>query len=117
VARHLGELQRAGRGDDDRDSISCTAPSSPVTETLPWPSTRPVPWKVSILFFFIRKTRPLVFCSTVLSLWAISFFRFTFGFAISMPSASKECSASSSISVACSSAFEGMQPTLTQVPP
>ena len=98
-------------------STSCVSPSSPVTETLPAAATLPVPRSTSILFFFIRKSRPLVFCPTTWSLWAIIFFRLNFGFPTSMPSASKECPASANISVAWSSALDGMQPMLTQVPP
>ncbi len=51
------------------------------------------------------------------SLCVIIAARSGFGLPTSMPSLRKVWPASSNISEACSSAFEGMQPTLRQVPP
>ena len=98
-------------------SITCSSPLSLVTETLPWPSTLPVPWKPSILFFLNRKATPSTFDFTVASLWAIIFPRLSFGAPTSTPSASMPWPAWWKTSEACSRAFEGMQPTLRQVPP
>ena len=69
-------------------SRTCSSPLSLVTETLPAPSTLPVPWMPSILFFLKRKATPSTFDFTVASLCAIIFDRFSVGFTPSMPSAS-----------------------------
>ena len=98
-------------------SISSTLPSSPVTDTLPAATTLPVPRKLSILFFLNRKATPLTLDATVASLCAIIFFRLSFGVPTSTPSVSKEWPASANISEAWSSALDGMQPMLRQVPP
>ena len=98
-------------------SSSCTLPSSPVTETLPAETMRPVPVKPSILFFLNRKATPSTFDFTVASLCAIIFSRLSFGAGISTPSVSMPWAAWLNISEACSRAFDGMQPMLRQVPP
>ena len=97
--------------------ISVTAPSSAVTDTLPAARILPVPWKTVILFFLNRKSMPAVLPSMTFCLCAIILARFSLGVPTSMPRVAKLCSASSNISEACNKAFEGMQPTLRQVPP
>ena len=92
-------------------------PSSAITSTRPAPAIRPVPWKVSILFFLSRNSTPLVLPATPSALKAIIFFRSSFGVPTSMPRSAKCVLASSKASEAWSSAFDGMQPTLRQVPP
>ena len=77
----------------------------------------PVPWKESILFFLSRKATPSTLPFTPWSLKASILARSSFGAGTSMPMAAKPCPASSKSSEACSSALEGMQPTLRQVPP
>ena len=72
---------------------------------------------VSILFFFIRKSTPLTLPSMPSCLKFISAGRSSFGAGTLMPILAKECPASSKSSEACSSAFDGTQPTLRQVPP
>ncbi len=96
---------------------SSILPSASVTATTPGAMMRPVPRSTSILFFFMRKSRPLVFWETDCSLWAIICFRFSLGVPTSTPRAAKEWPASAKISEAWSKALDGMQPTLTQVPP
>ena len=59
---------------------------------------------------------PLVSWATEVAFWAIICTRFRVGFT-SMPSSAKWLAAASYISEACSSAFDGMQPTFRQVPP
>ena len=95
----------------------CSSPLSLVTETLPAATTLPVPWMPSILFFLNRNETPSTFDFTVASLCAIIFERLSFGAATSTPSASMPWAAWWNISEACSSAFDGMQPILRQVPP
>jgi hypothetical protein len=57
---------------------------------------------------FAMPARPFTICATTLSLCARSLSTSIFG----VP-----CFASVSTSAACSSAFDGMQPTLRQTPP
>ena len=59
---------------------------------------------------------PLVSWPTDAAFWAIIWVRLSLG-VVSMPSSAKWFAAASYISEACSSALEGMQPTLRQVPP
>ena len=94
----------------------CVAPSSAFTSTLPAATMRAVPWKASILFFLNRKSTPLTLPSTPWSLNAIIALRSSLG-ATPMPILEKPWPASSNNSEACSRAFDGMQPTLRQVPP
>ena len=98
-------------------SISLVLPSSSATETLPSPSTVPVPRSTSTLFFFIRKATPSTLDFTVASLCAIIAGRSSFGLPTLTPSFGNVASVSWNISDACSSAFDGMQPMLRQVPP
>ena len=98
-------------------STICVLPSPPVTSTLPVPSTLPLPLMTSILFFFIRNSTPLTLPSMPCCLKFIIAGRSSFGAETLTPILAKECPASSNISEACSSAFDGMQPTLRQVPP
>ncbi|MNT63761.1 hypothetical protein D3C72_2016030 [compost metagenome] len=84
---------------------------------MPAETTLPVPWKASILFFLNRKETPSTLAFTTPSLWPIIFSRFSFGAATSIPSVSTPWATCAKVSDACSSAFDGMQPTLRQVPP
>ena len=77
---------------------------------------RPVPWKCSILFLRKRNATPSTLPFTPSSLKAIICFRSSLGLT-SIPMPPSAWPASSKRSDACSSAFEGMQPTLRQVPP
>jgi hypothetical protein len=52
-----------------------------VDAILAGPVSLPKPLKVVILFFFIRKSRPLVCRVITSSLRAITFFQFSFGWA------------------------------------
>ena len=98
-------------------STICVLPSPPVTSTLPAPRILPLPLMTSILFFFIRNSTPLTLPSMPCCLKFIIAGRSSFGAETLTPILAKECPASSNISEACSSAFDGMQPTLRQVPP
>ncbi len=97
-------------------STTCDLPSAE-TSTLPEPRILPVPLITSILFFFIRNSTPLTLPSMPCCLKFIIAGRSSLGAETLTPILAKECPASSNISEACSSAFEGMQPTLRQVPP
>ena len=98
-------------------STVCVLPSLPVTSTLPVPRILPLPLMTSILFFFIRNSTPLTLPSMPCCLKFIIAGRSSFGAETLTPILAKECPASSNISEAYSSAFDGMQPTLRQVPP
>ena len=91
-------------------------PSAPSTSTRPGPAIRPLPSRRSTLFFFMRKSTPLVRAVTDSSFWAIIFDRFRRG-VTSIPRCSNSRLADSKSSEACRRALEGMQPTLRQVPP
>jgi hypothetical protein len=97
-------------------SCVVSGPSAPLTVTLPGAAMRASPFSQSILFFLNRKATPLTLAVTVSSLCFIMRARSSFGSTFT-PNAWKPCPASSNISEACSSALEGMQPTLRQVPP
>ena len=99
-----------------RVSTTCDLPSAE-TSTLPLPSTLPVPLSTSTLFFFIRNSTPLTLPSMPCCLKFIIAGRSSCGAGTLTPILAKEWPASSNILEACSSAFEGMQPTLRQVPP
>ena len=60
---------------------------------------------------------PSMLALTTESLWACMAFRSSFGVPTLMPNVSKRWPARSNISEVWSSAFDGMQPTLRQVPP
>ena len=60
---------------------------------------------------------PSLFCATTLSLRAIIFARSSERLPTTMPWSANPCVACSKFSDDCSSAFDGMQPTLVQVPP
>ena len=98
-------------------STVCVLPSAPFTSILPGAAMRPRPMKASILFFLNRNATPLTLPSTPSSLNFIIAGRSSFGLGTLMPISAKPCPASSNSSEACSSAFDGMQPTLRQVPP
>ena len=99
------------------DSVSLTAPSSPSTTTEPAFSMRPVPWNAVILFFRNRKATPLVVASTTSLLRFISWAKSSLGGASTMPWTPRSWPACSNRCEDCSSALDGMQPTLRQVPP
>jgi hypothetical protein len=69
------------------------------------------------LFFFSRNSTPLTLPSTPSCLKVIILARSSFGALTSMPISAKWSRASRKLSEACSSAFDGMQPTFRQVPP
>ena len=99
----------------------CVLPSASFTSTentpsLAGPVSFPKPLKVVILFFFIRKSRPLVWREMTSSLRASTFFQFSLGSATSMPYLSA-CFRWSQISAVNSMALVGMQPHSRQVPP
>ncbi len=98
-------------------SSVCVLPSSALTSTLPGAAMRPMPRTVSTLFFLSRKATPLTLPATPSSLSFIIVGRSRVGVPTPMPMRAKECPASSNISEACSSALDGMQPMLRQVPP
>jgi len=97
-------------------SIVVGAPLSGVTSTRPAAGMEPVPRKVVILFFLNRNSMPPTLAVTVSSLCVSICLRFSFG-ATSIPNWENWWPASSNSSEACSSALEGMQPMLRQVPP
>ena len=70
-------------------------PSAVLTSTLPGAAMRPVPWKVSILFFLNRKATPLTLPSTPVSLNFIMAGRSSFGWPTLMPILSSRWVASS----------------------
>ena len=99
---HLGELERAGRGDDlllvDRRRRAAASLPSPWRSGCSWPracpsprrrrrarrhvpaaSMRPVPWNEAILFFLNRKATPLVVASTTSPLRFISWAKSSVG--------------------------------------
>ncbi len=92
-------------------------PSLPDTSTLPVPRILPLPLMTSILFFFIRNSTPLTLPSMPCCLKFIIEGKSSFGAETLTPILANEWPASSNISEAYSSAFEGMHPTLRQVPP
>ena len=98
-------------------SVSLTAPSSPSTATAPAASMRPVPWNEAILFFLNRKATPLVVASTTSALRFMNWAKSSVGGATLMPCTARSWPASSNRCEDCSSALDGMQPTLRQVPP
>ncbi len=98
-------------------SSAVSLPSAPLTITLPGAAMRPSPVTVSILFFLKRKATPLTLAATLSSLCFIIAARSSFGAPKTTPRAPRPCAASSNISEACRSAFEGMQPMLRHVPP
>ena len=93
-----------------------TAPSGPVTSTLPGPAILPRPLIQSTLFFLNRNSIPLVSWPTLSPLAFIIWGRFSLG-VTSMPMPAKSLAACSNSSEACSSDLDGMQPTFRQVPP
>ena len=98
-------------------SRTCFEPSSAVTSTLPAATIEPVPKKASTLFFLSRKATPCTLAPTVSSLCFIIAARSSLGLPTTTPSAPTSWATSSNTSEACSSALEGMQPMLRQVPP
>ena len=92
-------------------------PSSAVTPTWPTPVMRPMPSNVSTLFFLNRNDTPLTLAETVSSRCLPMAAQSSSGLGVTMPRAAKSWCAVSNISLAYSSALEGMQPMLRQVPP
>ena len=137
---HLGEHERAGRGHDallvDRDALEPRDVGAGgdddrlgverLASCRRRPSPRPCrarrcgrrPETLSILFFLNRKATPLTLPSTPSSLNFIMAARSSVGRAdLDAHRCRTMWPASSNSSEACSSAFDGMQPTLRQVPP
>ena len=98
-------------------STVCVLPSAPFTSILPGAVMRPWPMKASILFFLSRNATPLTLPATPSSLNFIIAGRSSFGAGTLMPMPAKPWPASSNRCEACSSALDGMQPTLRHVPP
>ncbi len=134
----FGQRQRAGRGDDltlvdldprqagdvgaggDDDRLGLVGRLGAVgadDHDVAGRRDAPSPCSQSILFFLNRKATPLTLAATVSSLCFIIARRSSLGGATTTPSAPSPWPASSNISEAYSSAFEGMQPMLRQVPP
>jgi len=135
---NLFQRQRAGRG-DDRLLVDCDAGKlddigacrdddifrfEPLGRTIlrlyldaPGALIVPCPIKASILFFLKRKPTPLTLAATVSSLCFIIAERSSSGLPVITPKPARSCRASANFSDAWSSAFEGMQPMLRQVPP
>ena len=94
-----------------------SAPPSPSTVTSPLAEMRPLPLSQSILFFLNRNSMPAVLSLTTLFLLAIMVGRSSSTEPSLMPWPARLCLASSNFSELVSSALDGMQPTLRQVPP
>ena len=95
----------------------CVAPSAPVTTTRPGAAIRPLPLSQSILFLRNRNSTPRVRVVTTLSLRAIIAARSSATSPTLTPCSASSRPASANFSEDCSSAFDGMQPILRQVPP
>jgi hypothetical protein len=80
------------------------------------PVNMPEPTTTRTLRIFAIWARPPVSLPTTLSLCAASLARSTDGAPNDTPMSAK-CAASSITAATCSSAFDGMQPTLRQTPP
>ena len=93
-----------------------SATSTVNTPSFAGPVSLPNPLKVVILFFFIRKSRPLVCREITSSLRASTFFQFSAGAATSMPYLSA-CFRWSHTSAVNSMALVGMHPHSRHVPP
>ena len=78
---------------------------------------RPVPMTPVILFFLNRKAMPSTFAFDRLVLVVEHRRQVEFRRHLDAQIAGSACPASANISEACSSAFDGMQPTFRQVPP
>ena len=91
-------------------------PSSPVISSSLAETNLATPCTVRTLRCLAMPARPLVSWPTTFSLYSRSLSRVIFGLPKAMPSSSA-CAAWSMISAACSSALDGMQPTLRQTPP
>src|SRR6185503_9570852 len=102
-------------------TITCVAsivsPPTAILYVPPPPASFPNPCSQVILFFLKRYSIPLVILVTMDSLRDCIFPRSSFTPDTEMPCSSRWCPAFSYSSEDESSAFEGMQPTLRQVPP
>ncbi len=96
--------------------FACPVPS--VTSTSTWCASRnwPTPRTTSTLRDFAMPARPPVSLPTTLSFQPRSLTRSTCGAPNAMPCSASD-SASSITAATCSSAFDGMQPTLRHTPP
>mmetsp|Transcript_3948 Transcript_3948/g.9227 ORF Transcript_3948/g.9227 Transcript_3948/m.9227 type:complete len:239 (+) Transcript_3948:682-1398(+) len=92
-------------------------PSSRSATTVLEPSKRPLPLTYVTLFFLNRPSMPPVRPLTLFSLAFIIFFRSKLTLSTVMPCALKSCWAWCNMCEECKRDFEGMQPTLRQVPP
>ena len=91
--------------------------SPPSTRTWPGATISALPWIQSTLFFLKRPRIPVVNPATISSFFAIIFDKLRLTLFVSTPHASRSPSSSANLSLACSNAFEGIQPTFRQVPP
>ncbi len=89
----------------------------PPTSTLPAATMRPAPLSQAILFLLNRNSTPLTLAVTTSLLRSCMRSRSSFTPSTTMPWSFHECMVSWKFSLDCSSAFEGMQPMLRQVPP
>ncbi len=94
-----------------------TAPSAPVTSTLPSPASRPLPFSHVTPFFLNSPPMPPVNWRTMPSLRATMAAGSIVTSPTVMPWAARPCRARWYCSDDSSSAFDGIQPTLRQVPP
>ena len=94
-----------------------TVPSAAVTSTTLPALSVPAPRAQVTLFFLNRNSTPFVFAPTTSFLRFIICARSTETLAMMTPCSAAECFANSKCSLLVSSALDGMQPTLTQVPP
>ena len=94
-----------------------TVPSAAVTSTRLPGFNVPAPRAHVTLFFLNRNSTPFVFAPTTSFLRFIICARSTVTFSITTPCSAASCRANSKCSLLVSSALDGMQPTLTQVPP
>ena len=93
-------------------------PSASVTERWCRSINSPVPAMTVILFFFIKKSMPLINSMTTPSLRSIMASTFSLGLPTVMPCSSRPCATSWKRShLNPSNALEGIQPTFRQVPP
>ncbi len=93
------------------------APPSPVTATVFGAVIRPAPFSQVTPFFLNRNSTPLVLAATTSFLRACMRARSSVTSPTITPCAAMPSLASWKLSELCSSAFDGMQPILRQVPP
>ncbi len=97
-------------------AVTCSLPAS-IVYVPPALTSLPNPGSHMILFFLKRYSTPLVILVTIASLRDCIFATSIFAPVTLMPCGSRCLLTFSNSSEEASSAFEGMQPTLRQVPP